>query len=426
MSVFHPRPTRSTTASSLTSLATTPLAHTPRTGSPTQMHPVASLNVRRATLTSKKNWWMVEMDEEEESTPRPNNTTNSFSSSEETAVVHEMPHPTISQPYADIDPGSRSPTPSPDSSPHVYHPPDRHPSVIFSFPTPTAYAAPPHPTAHFTPFATGSTSELFQCIVKKPEVVQLEINGELQSNATDVTTQFLAELRVYTTVSRHRNIVGFLGCLEGVGMVLEFVDGRTLLDVVRARPALTRESKIDYHNQLLDGLAHLHSYGLSHGDLSLLNVYVNKADTLKILDFGRSVAADSSFAAPDDSPTDPFSFLSRTKSQRNTLNPAKRRKIEQIHCGTRPFSAPEILRGECVDARLADAYSFGVILSCLDQCALVDCDPDVQIRDEIPEHLLEGCSVFRDRIVWYLQRYDRRRQLSRDDCIAVKRWWDDE
>jgi hypothetical protein len=51
--------------------------------------------------------------------------------------------------------------------------------------------------------------------VKKPGVVQLEINGEMQLNASDVTTQFLAELRVYTTVSRHRNITAFLGCLLG-------------------------------------------------------------------------------------------------------------------------------------------------------------------------------------------------------------------
>lgn len=319
---------------------------------------------------------------------------------------------------------------SPETSPHVFHPPDRHPSVIFSFPTPTAYSAPPNSTSYLTPFATGSTSELFKCIVKKPEVVQLEVNGELQTNASDVTTQFLAELRVYTTIGRHRNIVGFLGCLEGVGMVLEFVDGRTLLDVVRARPELTKELKIDFHNQILDGLSHLHAHGLSHGDLSLLNIYVTKNDTIKIIDFGRSVAADSMVLAPDAPPADPFSHLLRSKSSNRVyplqVSATKRRKVEQIHCGTRPFTAPEVLRGECEDARLADAYSFGVILVCLDQCALVDCDPEMQVRDELPAHFLEGCDVFRDRIKWYVQPLDRRRRLTAEDFIAVKRWWDDE
>ena len=81
------------------------------------------------------------------------------------------------------------------------------------------------------PFAQGSASELFRCIVKKPDVIQLEINGEMQSNAEDATRLFLAELRAYTTLPRHRNIATFLGCLENVGMVLEYLEGRTLYDV---------------------------------------------------------------------------------------------------------------------------------------------------------------------------------------------------
>ncbi|EEB87369.1 hypothetical protein MPER_15292, partial [Moniliophthora perniciosa FA553] len=156
-------------------------------------------------------------------------------------------------------------------SPPIYNPP-RHPTSIFSFPTPTSYSAPPNPIANLAPCAQGSTSELFKCVVKKPDVVQIEINGEMQSNSSDVTVQFLAELRVYTTVTRHRNICAFLGSLENVGMVLEYIDGRTLYDVISVRPELTRAKKIDYHNQLLDGLTHLHSFGLSHGDLSLLNI----------------------------------------------------------------------------------------------------------------------------------------------------------
>ncbi|KLO12284.1 kinase-like protein [Schizopora paradoxa] len=353
------------------------------------------------------------------------------------APVHHETHPIISQPYADIDPGSPSPSPSPQGSPHVFHVSARHPSSIFDFPTPTPYAPPPGhpPTAQLTPFATGSTSALFRCLVKKPEVVQLEINGELHSNAADVTTQFLAELRLYTTVTTHRGLPAFLGCLEGVGMVLECVDGRTLLDAVRAEGGaapLTQAQKIDYHNQLLDGLAHIHSFGLSHGDLSLLNVFVtHTSETIKILDFGRSVAADSIYDPPSAEPVDPFSFLHlhNNRSKRQSISQqqyTKRRKVEQIHPGTRPFCAPEILRAECQDAILADAYSFGVILACLDQNALIDCDPEIQMKDIIPDFFFQGCALFRDRIIAYLQRFDRRRRLSRDDMIAVKRWWDAE
>ena len=291
------------------------------------------------------------------------------------------------------------PPPSP-----IYNPP-RHPTSIFSFPTPTAYSAPPNPTDSLTPFAHGSASELFRCVVKKPDVIQLEINGEMQSNAADVTVQFLAELRVYTTVSRHRNICAFLGSLENVGMVLAYIDGRTLYDVIIERPKMSNAQKIDYHNQLLDGLTHLHSYRLSHGDLSLLNVQVtNRTNTIKLLDFGRSVSADSSFKSPDDEePKDPYL-----------------QSVEQIHPGTRPFSAPEILRGECTDPLLADAYSFGMIMVCVDRCESVDVKPWEQRKDKLPADLFEGCELFEARAREYLRRWDDgRRRLLKEDMVIT-------
>jgi len=209
-------------------------------------------------------------------------------------------------------------------------------------------------------------------------------------------------------------------------MVLEYIDGRTLYDVVVARPPLTREKKIDYHNQLLDGLTHLHSYRLSHGDLSLLNVQVtHSTDTIKLLDFGRSVSADSIFKSPDDEPVDPFAYLQRER-------PGKRRlpssaavpdavlspRVEQIHPGTRPFSAPEILRGECQDPLLADAYSFGMILICLDRCESVDVKPWDQRKDKLPKDLFDGCEEFEERAREYLRKWDRgRRRLAKSDTI---------
>ncbi|KAJ7141389.1 kinase-like domain-containing protein [Mycena epipterygia] len=388
----------------------TSTSHAP---TPTNMSPAittpgpktATMHVKRVTLTSKKNWWMVEMDEEESAD------VNSFSSSEETAVENIDSLYNYDHHPSDVhhsEPKVRQP-PTPAASQPIYSP-SRHPNSLFSFPTPLAYTAPKgssNPTASLSPCAHGSASELFKCIVKKPDVIQLEINGEMQSNASDVTVQFLAELRVYTTLSRHRNVCAFLGSLENVGMVLEYIDGRTLYDVVIARPPLTAPKKRDYHNQLIDGLTHLHSYGLSHGDLSLLNVQVTTgSDTVKLLDFGRSVSADSYYTSPHDAPADPF-------------DPPARR-TEQIHPGTRPFSAPEVLRGECQDARLADAYSFGMILVCLDRCESVDVKPWDQRKDIHPADLLDGCDVFEDRAREYLRKCDAgRRRLKKEDMMEI-------
>ncbi|KAJ7272078.1 kinase-like domain-containing protein [Mycena haematopus] len=387
-----------------------PSSSMPTNPSPT---PGPTMHVKRVTLTSKKNWWMVELNEEEPTD------IHSFSSSEETAVdnidsLYNYDHVPSDVHYSEQKLKTRQP-PTPATSQPIYA--SRHPNSLFSFPTPLAYTAPKgpsNPTASLSPCAHGSASELFKCIVKKPDIVQLEINGEMQSNAQDVTVQFLAELRVYTTVPRHRNICAFLGSLENVGMVLEYIDGRTLYDVVIARPSLTEKQKRDYHNQLLDGLTHLHSYGLSHGDLSLLNVQVTTgSDTVKLLDFGRSVSADSEFKSPDDAPADPFLAHPST-----TASPA--RQTEQIHPGTRPFSAPEVLRGECNDPRLADAYSFGMLLVCLDRCESVDVKPWDQRKDILPKDLFDGCDLFGERAREYLRKWDAgRRRLMKEDMVDI-------
>ncbi|TRM70267.1 kinase-like domain-containing protein [Schizophyllum amplum] len=372
------------------------------------------LQVKRVTLTSKKNWWMVEMDEEEEAATRgPNQSTRTFDSEETVDILAPYHHRAVTPaPDRFREEPERAPSP-------IYRPP-RHPSSIFSFPTPTAYAAPPNSTAGINPCATGSASELFKCVVKKPDIVQLELNGEMQSNASDVTVQFLAELRVYTTLPTHPNICAFLGCLENVGMVLEYIDGRTLYDVVIADPPLTAPQKVDYHNQLLRGLTHIHAYGLSHGDLSLLNVQVtNGTNTIKLLDFGRSVSAASELRPPDDEPEDPFVALSQRSSAHAPLAAAMP-KIEQIHPGTRPFSAPEILRGECTDALLADAYSFGMILVCLDRCESVDVKPWDQRKDLLPKDFFDGCEVFEERAREYLRKWNMdRRRLVKEDIMDV-------
>ena len=224
-------------------------------------------------------------------------------------------------------------------------------------------------------------------------------------------------------------------------MVLEFIDGRTLWDIIRERPPLTTEKKIDYHNQLLDGLTHLHSFGLSHGDLSLLNIQVTlSADTIKLLDFGRSVSADSAFASPDELLDEPPEYQpqaprlglgSRANSRFAAKSPmfpptpapslpVPTRRVERIYPGTRPFSDPEVLRGECTDALLADAYSFGVILVCLDRCDLVDIKPWDQRKDVIPKGFLDGLEVFGERCAEYLRRWDKgRRSLEKEDMMDI-------
>ncbi|GJJ06551.1 hypothetical protein Clacol_000743 [Clathrus columnatus] len=442
---------------------------------------------QRITLTSKHNWWLIDVEEEdenEEEPPRPPPPPPKLT------IGHDRPPVDVSPPqfHAPIHP----------SSIFVHHPPpspspfSQHPQPSFPFP------APQNPTARLLPIASGSTSELFKCIIKKPDIVQMEINGEVQTNAPDVLAQFLAELRVYSTLKgQHRNFPAYLGSLEGVGMVLEYIEGKSLHQRLCEGP-LERSLKINMHDQLLDGLTYLHSFGLSHGDLSLLNVLVTPSGTLKILDFGRSTSITSTFIPASDPPPEPdmsifgmsspsgsYGGYSQTypnyhhyhqyqhhnhhrpplghrlstqsiaiapdshitlqlgrdrrtpyaerssptptittsnntyaSSGSSTLyQPSEPTKKEQIHLGTRPFSAPEILLSQCLDPLLSDAYSFGMILLCLDVGGLVSFEERKQVAWETPPGIAD-CQVFQERVLWYVCEVAKRRRLMKEDFMA--------
>lgn len=88
-------------------------------------------------------------------------------------------------------------------------------------------------------------------------------------------------------------------------MVLEWIEGPTLLDILRGpsppNPKVklpphvnpSKKRRITWYNQLVEALCHLHSFGLNHGDLSLLNIHIEtRSDSIKLIDFGRSVSVE--------------------------------------------------------------------------------------------------------------------------------------
>ena len=95
---------------------------------------------------------------------------------------------------------------------------------------------------------------------------------------------------------------------------------------------------------------------------------------------------------------DPFLNLAR-----NGSGTAPLKKVGQIHPGTRSFAAPEVLRGECQDLLLADAYSFGMILVAIDHVEMVDLTPWEQRKDVVPQRLFVGCEVFEEHLHAYFE-----------------------
>ncbi|MBN2527962.1 MAG: serine/threonine protein kinase [Deltaproteobacteria bacterium] len=122
-------------------------------------------------------------------------------------------------------------------------------------------------------------------------------------------------------------------------LVMEYVDGDQLSDVVRQGPVPIDEA-IEYTLQILSGLEHAHSKGIIHRDIKMENVMRCRLDNgetlIKILDFGMAKAE----VRAKDSPA------ITTKG---------------LVMGTPQYMAPEQLRGNPVDAR-GDLYSVGITL----------------------------------------------------------------
>ena len=116
----------------------------------------------------------------------------------------------------------------------------------------------------------------------------------------------------------------------GAGIVMEYVDGRTLAEFIEENPSLEMRERV--FEQLVSAVAYIHRSGLVHNDIKPGNILVTRADNdVRLIDFG---LADS----------DAF-YLART-----------------LGC-TPEYASPELLAQEKdVDAR-SDIYSLGVIMN---------------------------------------------------------------
>ncbi len=169
----------------------------------------------------------------------------------------------------------------------------------------------------------------------RPEIAQ----------ARDSRARFLREARAAAALN-HPNIVHLYSVEETADLVfitMEFVQGRSLRQLLRDGTGLPLAKMISFAAQMADGLASAHAAGIVHRDLKPGNVMITDDERVKILDFG--VAKFIELPKPDpESPT--------TTDEESSAGRA---------VGTAGYMSPEQALGKALDAR-TDLFALGVVL----------------------------------------------------------------
>ena len=94
----------------------------------------------------------------------------------------------------------------------------------------------------------------------------------------------------------HPNIVEVYDVGEDNGnyfIVMEYIEGRHLKDLIKKRGKLTTSEAIDIISQICDGLATAHDHYIIHRDIKPQNIMILDSGLVKITDFGIAMALNS-------------------------------------------------------------------------------------------------------------------------------------
>jgi serine/threonine-protein kinase len=108
--------------------------------------------------------------------------------------------------------------------------------------------------------------------------------------------QFLREGKMGLKL-KHPNIVRISDVVDDIRnpfLVMEFIEGQTLRELVRIRGKLPYDLSLKLAGEIASGLAFAADLGISHRDLKLSNVLITSDGIAKLVDFGLAALADRS------------------------------------------------------------------------------------------------------------------------------------
>lgn len=164
--------------------------------------------------------------------------------------------------------------------------------------------------------------------------VSIKVLRAQYSTDEDFVRRFRREAQAAASLS-HPNVVNIYDVgVEGEDyyIVMEFVDGRTLKEVIQERSPLPVNEAIDVAKQICSALGHAHENNIVHRDIKPHNILISKDGRVKVTDFGIARAITSNTITQDGS------------------------VLGSVH-----YFSPEQARGGITDVK-SDIYSLGVVL----------------------------------------------------------------
>ncbi|GEQ71671.1 hypothetical protein JCM33374_g5357 [Metschnikowia sp. JCM 33374] len=117
-------------------------------------------------------------------------------------------------------------------------------------------------------------------------------------------------------------------------LVLEYVEGGELFDLLVERGPLEEQEAVKYFRQIILGTAYCHALGICHRDLKPENLLLDGSLNVKLADFGMAALESNG-------------------------------KLLETSCGSPHYAAPEIVSGLKYHGAASDVWSCGVILFAL-------------------------------------------------------------
>jgi eukaryotic-like serine/threonine-protein kinase len=163
--------------------------------------------------------------------------------------------------------------------------------------------------------------------------VAIKILNDRHANDEQFVERFRREAKNAAALS-HPNIVSIYDRGEAEGsyyIAMEYVDGRSLKELIVSRGPAPITVAVEYARQILSALRFAHRHGIVHRDIKPHNALVDAEGRVKVTDFGIARAGTSQM-------TEAGSIV-----------------------GTAQYLSPEQARGSNVDQR-SDVYSLGIVL----------------------------------------------------------------